>query len=157
MPVLLRDAPYHGHAPSAVEFFGGSSPLSALSPHVFHVSLAGRPYMVDFSQPFYRQYRRQIAQITRTQADTSTDPGEQTLDPNSFWRRSFEDWSLGAGQRWRDRKESVPNRFWKSKGVDALSSRWQLSLLPDTKSVRATTNTNLQMVLAGNYVYLVDG
>ena len=59
MPVLLRSAPYYGHRPSRVEYFGGSSPLSALSPHVFHVSLAGRSYMVDFSQPFYRQYRRQ--------------------------------------------------------------------------------------------------
>ena len=82
MPVLLRDAAFYGHSPSQAQYFGGPSALSLLSPHIFHVSLAGRPYLVDFSQPFYRQYRRQLAQITRNQADTSSDPGEQTIDPN---------------------------------------------------------------------------
>jgi hypothetical protein len=157
MPVLLRYAPYYAHLPSGVEYFGGPSPLSALSPHIFHISLAGRSYMVDFSQPFYRQYRRQLAQITRTQADTSTDPGEQTIDPNSMWRRSFEDWGLGAGQRWRDRKDSLPDRYWTSKGVDTLTTRWQVTLLPDTILARAATGTNLQARLASGYVYLIDG
>jgi hypothetical protein len=74
-----------------------------------------------------------------------------------MWRRSFEDWSLGAGQNWRDRKDSLPNRYRASKGVDTLSTRWQLSLLPDVRLARAASNTNLKTVLAGAYVYVVDG
>src|SRR5215472_14971015 len=147
--MLLRRAAFYGHSLSQVDFFSGTSALTSLVPRVFHCSLAGRPYIVDFSQPFYRQYRRQIAQITRTQADTSTDPGEQSLDPNSMWRRSFEDWSLGAGQRWRDRKDSQPSRFWTSKGVDPLTTRWQVTLLADTHVAKAATGTNLQTCLAG--------
>jgi hypothetical protein len=157
MPTLLRAAPFRGHAPSGTALYTGTSGTSAVVPHIFHVSLGGRPYIVDFSQPFYRQMRRQLAQITRTQADTSTDPGEQTLDPNAMWRRSFEDWSLGAGQLYLDRHDSVSNRYWTSKGVDTLTTRWQLTLLPDTVLSYATVNVGLQMVQAGAYVYLIDG
>lgn len=137
-------------------FFAGGG-ISALVPDTFTVSINGRPYMVDLDQPFYRQYRRQVAPLIRTQADTSKLPGEQTMDPNSLWRRSFEDWSLGAGQRYLDRDTSVDNGFWQSKGVDALTSKWQIGLLPDTTLQKASVNTNLQVVVANGYVYVADG
>jgi hypothetical protein len=157
MPTLLRDAPYYGHRPAGTGFFTGTSPTTELVPHVYHCSLGGRPYMVDFSQPFYRQYRRQLNQIIRTQADTSTDPGEQTMDPNSMWRRSFEDWSLGAQQRYLDRHDSQANRFWTSKGIDALTTKWQISLLADVKVLRASANSNLKIREANGYLYIADG
>lgn len=145
---------YFGGA--ADSFYDGGS-LSALVPDVFTVSIGGRPYIVDLDQPFYRQYRRQIAPLTRTQADTSNLPGEHTLDPNGLWRRSFEDWSLGAGQRYLDRSTSTPNGFWASKGIDALTTKWQISLLPDVASRRTSSNTNLQVVAADGYIYICDG
>lgn len=157
MPIDLRDAPYYGHGPSEVAYFGGSSSTTELVPWVYHCSIDGRPYMVDFSQPFYRQYRRQLAQVIRTQADTSTDPGEQTMDPNSMWRRSFEDWGMGFDQRYLDRHDSQSNRYWQSKGVDTLTTKWQLSLLPDVKLIKASTNGNLKLREANGFLYLVDG
>ena len=152
--VALLDAPFYG--PSSA-YFTGAAASSSLVPDTFHVALNGRPYMVDLNQPFYRQYRRQLAQLIRTQADTSKEPGEQSLDPNSLWRRSFEDWAEGAGQRYADRTDSVPNGFWQSKGIDALTAKWQISLLPDTSKQRTSANTNLQMVAANGYVYISDG
>lgn len=146
---------FYGVAGSASFYQGGA--LSTLVPDVFTVSIGGRPYMIDLDQPFYRQYRRQIAPLIRTQADTSKLPGEQTLDPNGLWRRSFEDWSLGAGQRYLDRETSVNNGFWQSKGVDCLSAKWQIGLLPDTSNQKSSANTNLQVVAANGYVYVADG
>lgn len=143
-------------AANAVSFYEGG-PLSSLVPDIFPVSIDGRPYMVDLSQPFYRQYRRQIAPLIRTQADTSKTPGEQSLDPNGLWRRSLDDWSGGAGQRYLDRDTSIPNGFWQSKGVDTLTSKWQISLLPDTSNQYSTTGTNLHVVAANGYTYISDG
>jgi hypothetical protein len=137
----------------AVAFYEGGS-VSPLVPDTFTVAIDGRPYMVDLSQPFYRQYHRQLAPLIRTQADTSKEPGEQSMDPNGLWRRSFDDWQLGAGQRYLDRSASVDNGFWQSKGVDALSNRWQLSLLPDTALSKPEAFTNLSAVTANGNTYI---
>lgn len=147
---------YYGNVPDQTALFAGGS-QSNLVPDTFNVSLNGRNYMIDLSQPFYRQYHRQIAPLLRTQADTSKTPGEQSLDPNGLWRRSFEDWSAGAGQRYQDRDSSVPNGFWQSKGIDALTDRWQISLLPDTAAQRSSANTNLAVVACNGRVYVADG
>lgn len=112
--------------------------------------------MVDFDQPFYRQYKRQVTPLLRTQADVGASPGEHSINPEDLWRRSQDDWSLGAGQTYLDRKDSLPNRFRQSKGMDVWT-KWQLSLLPDTRSIRASANTNLQAVTVGTYLYIVDG
>ena len=153
-------APFFDPSPP---FSTGTSATSTLVPDTFHVAINGRPYMVDFNQPFYRQYRRQLAPLIRTQADTSTEPGDHSMDPNGLWRRSFEDWQLGAGQRYLDRPApdpqsfgSYPNSFWQSKGIDALTNRWEISLLPDTQSVYASAHTNLAVVVAGAYIYIID-
>ena len=146
---------FFGQANSSSFYDGGT--VSSLVPDVFTVSIGGRPYTIDLSQPFYRQYRRQIAQLLRTQADTQKIPGEHSLDPNGLWRRSMEDWSLGAGQRYYDRDTSVDSGFYTSKGIDCLTSKWQISLLPDTASQRASVNTNLYVVQANGYTYISDG
>lgn len=164
--MLLRNAPYYGQSPVGTEFYTGTVPFSSLVPDVYPVAINGRGFMLDWSQPFYRQTRRQLAQLLRTQADVGTEPGDQSMDPNSLWRRSFEDWSLGAGQRYLDRVPlngtsgaigSVPNGFWYSKGIDALTTKWQISLLPDTTSIRSSANTNLDVVVVGTHIYVIDG
>lgn len=125
-------------------------------PKVYPVSLNGRPYMIDMNQPFYRQYKRQLSPLLRTQADIGATTGEQSINPEDLWRRSQEDWSLGAGQTYLDRKESAPNRFRKSKGIDCWT-KWQIGLLPDTTNIRASINTNLATCSAGSFFYVADG
>lgn len=145
LSVQLYDYPYYR---------GGG--VSSMVPNIYTVSLNGRPYMVDFNQPFYRQYRRQITPLLRTQADVGTQPGEQSLNPDDLWRRAQEDWSLGAGQRYLDRKDSLANRFWQSKGIDVWT-KWQMGLLPDTRQSRTSANANVACVSVGAYLYIADG
>jgi hypothetical protein len=147
---------FFGVAPPAGLFYNGGS-VTALVPYIFPIALDGRPYMPDLSQPFYRQQRRQLEPLIRTQADTSNEPGEQTMDPNGLWRRSFEDWVLGAGQRYLDRSTSVPNGYWASKGVDTLTTKWQVSLLPDVRNVGPSSSANPLLIWAAAYMYVIEG
>jgi hypothetical protein len=141
-------------------FFNGAA-SSDLVPKVWNVSIGGHNYLVDFTQPFYRQIREQKDTLIRTQADTGDNPGEQTMDPNGLWRRSLEDWSFGAGQRYLDRKQSgdissLPNAFWQSKGLD-FSSKWQATLLPDTENSLFSTDTNPIVLNVGGTIYVSHG
>jgi hypothetical protein len=150
---VTLDAAFYGEAGDDIAFYGGVA-TSDLVPNTYHVSIGGRPYLVDFNQPFYRQYNRALAPLIRSQADTSKQPSEQTLDPNGLWRRSFEDWSLGAGQRYLDRTDSVDNRFWSSKGIDCLTSKWQIGLLYDTLDEAAISGAG-QVCLANGTAYVI--
>lgn len=109
--------------------------------------------------------------VVREQADTSSQPGEQSLNPRGLWRRSQESWHHGAGQSFLDSMEDRdPYRFRNSKGIDPWT-RGELSLLNETYRIWPSANTNLQMVVTGQltttallgiivstaYVYLADG
>ena len=144
-----------GPSPDVVTYSGGST--STLVPGIFDCALGGIPFMLDLSQPFYRQHRRQLEPLIRTQADTSPLPGEQTMDPNGLWRRSFEDWRMGMGQRYLDRQGSLNNSYFASKGVNTLLNAWEVHLLPDTLLSHASANSNLIVLWAAAYIYIVDG
>lgn len=145
LTVDLRSAPFYGGAGASLQV-----------PNVYAIALNGHPYMIDWSQPFYRQYKREITQLLRTQADVGTEPGEQSINPEDLWRRSQEDWSLGAGQRYTDRKDSTPWRYWKSLGINPWT-KWQISLHNNVGVSTGSLNNNLQWVNVGLRCYQVDG
>lgn len=91
---------------------------------------------------------RRTVPVIRQQADTSTEAGEQTLNPQGLWRRSQESWHHGAGQDFLDGRQgdeaTDPHRFRSSKGVDVWT-RGQVSLLRPTMKVFDTAFTNLHM------------
>ncbi len=88
------------------------------------------------------QYRRTTVPTLREQRDTSSEPGEQSID-SQFWLRSQTDWSYGAGQTYFDINESNRGRFSSSSGVDVWT-KGQISLLPMCESKNnAKTNTNV--------------
>jgi len=93
---------------------------------------------------------------TRTQADTSNEPGEQSISTESLWRRTQDSWHLGAGQVYLDRKGSSEFAFRASKGINPWT-QWQLTLLNDTSSVLQSLHTNLDMVICGTHIYVIDG
>lgn len=93
---------------------------------------------------------------TRTQADTSNEPGEQSLSTESLWRRTQDSWHQGAGQVFVDRKNSSEFQFRSSKGVNPWT-QWQLSLHFDTTKSLTSANTNLDMVVCGTHLYVIDG
>jgi len=139
--------------PGGPTFFTGTSAPSDLVPDVFPVALNGRPYMLDLaSGRFARAFEARL----RDSADDSNIPGEAAINPQGLWRRSQTSWHKGTNQQYGDTAEGIDTRFYDSKNVDPWT-RGQLSLLPTTDEVLSSASTNLQMVVAGGYVYVADG
>ena len=120
-------------------------------PGRFPVAIAGHGYFLDL-----RKYKRQTIDTMREQADTSDEPGEHSLNPAGYWRRSMESFHHGAGQVFFDAKESLRTRFRSSKGVNPWV-RGELSLLSDTTERLDTAATNLKMMAVEGRVYVLDG
>lgn len=109
-------------------------------PGGFAVAIDGVPYLV-----FAGEYERATLDTIRQQADTSRTPGEATLNPNDLWRRAADDWILGAGQEWFDRRDSLVERTWRSLGANPWE-RGQLTLH------KATVDIGASMTSAGSNV-----
>lgn len=141
-------------APLASPIFSGSGSSSQV-PGRFDVAINGHNFMLDKKALADGQMRRRSIALLKPQQDTGKF-AETSLNPEEFARRAAESWHHGAGQSRLDRSDSDEARFRTSKGVDPWT-RWTLSLLPDTESKRSSSNTNLQLLVAGSYVYLADG
>lgn len=134
---------------------------SAEVPGRLPVAVNGHAYMAN------PNILRATVPVIRQQADTSTEAGEQSLNPAGLWRRSQESWHHGAGQDFLDGKQgdeaTDPHRFRSSKGVDVWT-RGQVSLLHPTLKVWSTASTNLYLVVARQpgfgevfVLYVADG
>lgn len=102
------------------------------------VSLNGTKYSIDVGE-----YRRQPVDSIRAAVDQALESGEQSLTQVGIWKRTGDDFVLGAGQTWFDRtEESSRRRFSTSKGIDPWTLG-QLSLLQEVerKASGATDDT----------------
>lgn len=137
---------------------GGATGSSPEVPIPFIVAINGHLYLEDLEfKPWKRQaFRATTTSTTRTQADTSNEPGEQSLSTESLWRRTQDSWHEGAGQTFLDRKNSSEFAFRSSKGINPWT-QWQISLLPDTTQALSSANTNLAVAVCGSHLYLIDG
>lgn len=132
--------------------------VAALAPYVYDVALGGHPYLLDWgAQVSEPPLRFDPVPLTKQQQDTSSSPGEQSINPEALWRRLRESWHLGAGQVDADREESSPYRFRASFGVDVLSERNQACLLHSTTQKAASVNSNLQLIVVGSRLYFMNG
>lgn len=139
-------------------FFGGGG-LAADIPGRWPVALDGRPYMIDTlpEHSFTDYWRHESIPLVRTQADTSGQPAEASLNPEGLWRRAQDTWHQGAGQTYRDRdKDANPDRYHASKGIDPWT-RYLIQMLPDTTQTLSSANTNLALCSAGARLYALDG
>jgi len=149
MTLIDYTTPY----PGGPTYFTGTSAPSDLVPDVFPVALNGRPYMLDLgSGRFARAFEARL----RDSTDDSNIPGEAAINPQGLWRRSQTSWHKGTNQQYGDTAEGIDTRFYDSKNVDPWT-RGQLSLLPTTDEKLSSAETNLHMVVAGDYVYVADG
>lgn len=142
-------------------FYSGSAVADAtLVPGTFQVAVNGHPYMLDTDPSAMEVYGVRFKEVSlpllRDQSDAGRLPGEQSLSPAQFWRRSQDSWHNGAGQSMVDRDISIPTRFNASKGVNPWT-RYQLGLLPDTSNIRSTANTGLVATTANGNFYVADG
>ena len=118
------------------------------------VRLGDRKYNIDVT----RLVRSTIDPI-RQGFDTQGQPGEQSLNQAGVWRRSRNDWELGAGQREADSPESALRRFNTSLGVNPWVKN-ELTLHKATAETRSTSNSDLFMVVADSgteRAYIADG
>lgn len=119
----------------------------------WQVSLGGVAYALDTKTT---PLRHASVPLLRAAQDDLAEPGKKSLNPEAFWRRSFESWHVGAGQTHFDRDDSNPWRFRRSKGVNVWD-RNQVSLLNATDAKTSSANTNLYLAVAGSYLYETDG
>ena len=147
--------------PYDLSFFGGP-PTSGTRTDVgtiWDVALAGRGYMLDKAPegggPGYSFKTLPLLQryfLTQQSGNL----GEQSINPDDYWRRSVDSWTNGAGQAANDHDTSIRNAFRSSKGIDPWTPGL-FTLLKDTTQVHASANANLQMVMCGVHLYVLDG
>ena len=106
------------------------------------IKLGERTYNVDLP----RMGRSTIDPI-RQGFDTQGSPGEQSLNQAGVWKRTRNDWQLGAGQQDGDTPESGPRQYYKSTGINPWVKN-ELSLLKDTNLTITDSGTNLYMAFA---------
>jgi hypothetical protein len=135
--------------------YNGGSVVSDV-PWKAHAAVNGHSYLIDRKSG---DYKHRSVQLMRQQSDQSGEPGEESINPSDFWRRSVSSWHKGAGQVYLDRKGDDPSkraRFRSSKGID-IWTQYQMSLLPTTAETLSSANTNLLMAVAGARLYGLDG
>lgn len=119
------------------------------------VRLGDRRYNIDVTR-----LARATVDPIRQGFDTQGTPGEQSLNQAGVWKRSRDDWELGAGQREADTPESGLRRFYESTGINPWVKN-ELSLLPTTAREHVSTASNLYMETASTsssqYIYVCDG
>lgn len=142
--------------PFDVSYFTGGAIANSAGRTKYDFSIGGRGYLIDTlnqdgfhfeSLPLLQHYFLQDAALI----------GETELNPDDYWRRSFESWHSGGGQAYADNDQaSVRTRFHTSKGIDPWTPA-KLTLLNGTARRVTSTHTNLAIVVAGPDAYLLDG
>lgn len=118
----------------------------------FPVQIGGRRYAIDVEQVTWR-----TVPATRPGADQGAGAGEQSLSNEAVWRRSRDNWVLGAGQEYADLiEESDERRFRSSHGADPWTTR-TLTVLNTVDEVLPSAETNLMLAVAeaGGVEYLI--
>jgi hypothetical protein len=117
------------------------------------VRLGDRKYNIDLA----RLARATIDPI-RQGFDTQGQPGEQSLNQAGVWKRSRNDWELGAGQRESDMQESTLREYHTSLGIDPWTKgEIKLHKATSKTSTPAFTTDNMFLSTGGSYVYMTEG
>lgn len=139
-------------------FLWGSAGSSSDIPGTFDVGIGGHGYMIDTTFEFGRRdsFRHSSIPAQRDATDITNQPGEATINPEGLWRSEMNDWSLGSGQLFADRRGSQPNRYHHGQGVDVFTNKWYATNLPATTQLVADTNTSCQVLVVNGYVYKLN-
>lgn len=138
-------------------YYRGGAVTSAGGRSKYDVILAGRGYLIS-TDPNMDPFRfESIPLLKRYYLQNAALIGETELNPDDYWRRSFESWHSGGGQENADNDQvSVRTRFHTSKGIEWWTPG-HVTLLNDTVRRIGSSNLNMQMVVVGLNVYLIDG
>jgi hypothetical protein len=126
----------------------------------YAVAIGGRAFDVDTSfEPYRREaFHHRTLAAQRQSVNFTNIMGEGTVNTEGLWRREQTDWSMGAGQLLLDQKrDSQETRFRASKGLDAFSMPYQLTLQNDVTQQYASSYRNTQALRCGGYIIVIDG
>lgn len=143
----------HG-MPHDQPYYLGAGSSSLIGTGIADVAIGGHVYMIDWSATTPLLHRS--IPILKPPQDNSDSPGEQSVNPEGWWRRAGESWHEGAGQQVFDRKTSSAYRFRQSQGMYVWQD-WSLSLLQDTDIKIISAQTNQKLAVAGGFLYYTDG
>lgn len=142
-------------------FYWGSGSGTTLGP--YQVVIGTHRYVIT-----PQQYDRMTVPLQRQATDESVEPGEQSLNIEGAWRRSQDNWFLGAGQLYLDNRfgfisvyvhsgetPSVRTRFWRSKGVNPWTEG-ALTLLSEYHKLK-TGGSNPLCCAVGTSLFYWDG
>ena len=78
-------------------------------------------------------YQRGLSKVVKDQLDTSTDPGDNSLQ--GWWTRSQTDWSGGSGSDYMEpiSEDLIRRQFYDSAGVDVFHFPGYFDLLPSSE------------------------
>jgi len=164
-PVGLPGTTFNGNLVPAT--YPALTPPVIPPPGNFSVSIAGHNYNVDTSLDFYRRtaFKHTSIPAQRDSLNFDNSSGENVVNTAGLWRRSGQNWALGAGQKFYDAKQSNPDRYFTSKGINPWVSH-QLSLLQDTVNGGNASGslgytptsgvTSVQVMTAGTYTYYME-
>lgn len=138
-------------------FYTGT-PVHSSVPQRWPCAINGHAYLIaeDDQSTLGDVFREEGLPLLRDQADGSELPSESSVSPEQLWRRSQESWEGGAGQTFLDRRESNPQRFYASKGIDPWTP-WRFTLLNEASRTKTFAGTTPKLVSTGAYVYGTDG
>lgn len=118
------------------------------------ISLLGTDWMLDLSKD---EFRERTVQMTRDQLNVGAGSGEEALSSGMLWKRSVTSWHKGAGQReYDDNDTRDPYRFYQSRRIDVWTEG-QLSLLPATSLVKASSQTFQRVMIVADKLWHVAG
>lgn len=119
--------------------------------------------MIDTAAAMQDQFTQESVPYIPRYAFYTGALGEDTLNPDPAWRESIRSWQDGAGQVHYDLLTSIttgtqsdPFMFRASKGINVWT-QGQFSQLHDTALAYGSMNSNLDLAVAGTYLYVADG
>lgn len=118
---------------------------------IYEVGINGVGYMLADDPQRGIRYQRGSVDLLPQRLATGDTPFDEAIDRYTF--AHDDDWSAGAGQRWRDRPTSVPERYWDSDGVDPFTEPGELSLLNVTEESLDSAYAGLRLVVVGDEAY----
>lgn len=118
---------------------------------VYEIAINGIGYMLDDAPD--RAVERRVLMLEPPRLATSETPFAEAVERYSFIGAA--DWSGGAGQKLRNRDDSIASRFFDAEGLNPFEEDG-LCLLPETVQSITDTYASPHVTVAGGRIYVVS-
>lgn len=119
---------------------------------VYEVGIDGVGYMLADHPDGKYQYRRKVSQIDPQRLATGDTPFSEAVERYSFIGHT--DWTGGEGQRYLNRPNSDPQRYFYSEGINPFEPG-ELTTLPVLTKHITSAHTNQQCCVASDLLFVV--